>query len=251
MLRLRNTFWAAKRLYSQKIDDTGSKVKDILERESLELILIAQNFKDERYKTEDLRKLEAKISYLVDLVDYARISNQISEMNAKVFVDSQINFLKHIINLNDQRSSLALPLYRLEELDQVVARHTAKEIAQNNFSDIPSTEKSLRTSVPKTFTPQVKPSEAAKPEPKKIVEEVMIAPQKENETSPESIEHEIEKRRQNILNTLTSGGGSINEISSKMKGVSAKTVQRDLLELMRDKKVIMLGKKRWAKYYLK
>ena len=93
--------------------------------------------------------------------------------------------------------------------------------------------------------------------PKKILEESLITPKQEyskpifNLGSLEYIEQERDERRDRILKSLINGGGSIKEIASKLKDIGEKTIQRDLLELMRDKKVIMLGKKRWSKYYLK
>jgi len=62
----------------------------------------------------------------------------------------------------------------------------------------------------------------------------------------------IEDRKSKLLEILKIGGGSaIGEIAKHFPGLNVKTLQRDLLDLMREKKVIMLGKKRWSKYYLK
>lgn len=254
---------------AQKVDESGLKVKNVLETLSLDLLLIAQLFKDDKYKGEDLQKLEEKISYLIDVVDFARISGFVSYMNAKVFTDSQVAFLRHVYNLIDQKTSLSIPLYHLKELDDHLARKHAKENLQNkfdfNFTDTTGetrnknlsyqnvTTQTATKSVVKDLVKKEVESEKEIPQeifadaPKKIVEEVLIA----REGSYEKLEKEIKERRNRILQALTSGGGSIKEISSKMKDVSEKTIQRDLLELMRDKKVIMLGKKRWAKYYLK
>lgn len=64
-------------------------------------------------------------------------------------------------------------------------------------------------------------------------------------------ENLINERRTQILAILKNGGGSIASISKLMPGLNSKTLQRDLIELMRERKVIMLGKKRWSKYYLR
>jgi hypothetical protein len=263
---------------SEKIDLRGERVKSILDTISLDLLLIAQNFRTDTFSVRDLQKLEHKISYLIDIIDFARISSLISEMNANVFVDSQIAFLKHIINLTDQKNSLSLPIYQLKQLDESMARKNAKESLQNRFafsdldmkfSEMPNSFKKENlkyNNIPvATQTQTQKPVETfsqnnskiedeqidVKEAPKKILEESVLYPQGNPGRSPENVENEIGNRRKRILQALSTGGGSIREISVKLKDVNEKTLQRDLLELMKDKKVIMLGKKRWSKYYLK
>ncbi len=249
---------------AQKIDIEALKMRDILSDISFDLLFIAQNFRTDNYKLEDLKNLESKITYLIDLVDFARINSHISPMNAKVFVDSMITFLKHIINLIDQKNSHNLPLYHLRELDETFARKQAKEREQSRFtspgtsgefgfSELPAHTKRQSQSVPTEVPERVEVTapvsipEVPREIPKKILEESMIYP----DGSLEYFEKEIHDRRTRILNALIAGGGSIKEIATKLKDISEKTIQRDLLELMRDKKVIMLGKKRWSKYYLK
>lgn len=246
---------------AHKIDDDGQKVRGILEDLSFDLLLIAQNFRGEEYKLPDLKKLEGKVAYLIDVVDYARINNYISHMNATVFVEAQLSFLKHIINLIDQKNSLSIPLYHLKELDETFARKNAKENLQGNATaknfDKYSFTNLSHLAPQKEEVPEIKMEEKViqeNPTPtpqKKILEENFLTPIDPVHGSLESIEKEIQNRRDRILRALSNGGGSIKEISSKLADVNEKTIQRDLLELMRDRKVIMLGKKRWAKYYLK
>lgn len=61
----------------------------------------------------------------------------------------------------------------------------------------------------------------------------------------------IEERREKIMSVLKRGGGNIKEILANFPGINEKMLQRDLSELMRDRRVVMMGKKRWAKYYVK
>jgi hypothetical protein len=164
-----------------------------------------------------------------------------------------------------------MPLYHLNQLDDVMARKSAKENLMNknfdfSFTSIPTVttkiivedkkeDKKSETDLELEKEVEVIERKVKDAEPeikaKKIVEESILYPQASTEVSPEHVEREISERRSRILKVLTTGGGSIREISSKLRDINEKTLQRDLLELMRDKKIIMLGKKRWAKYYLK
>ena len=256
---------------SRKIDTEGHNVKKVLEDLSLSLLALSQHFRDENYSNDDLQKLADKISYLIDVVDFARINSFVSPMNARVFVESQVNFLKHVLNLLEQKNSLTMPLYQLNQLDDVMTRKNAKENLTNknfdfSFTSIPTVTTKIifeenkedkKTDTDFEIEKEVEVIERKMKEiepeikAKKIVEESMLYPQVSTEASPEHVEKEISERRSRILKVLTTGGGSIREISAKLRDINEKTLQRDLLELMRDKKIIMLGKKRWAKYYLK
>ncbi len=249
---------------AQKIDNEGVKIRDVLETLSLELLGIAQSFRNDKFKTEDLKNLQDKIIYLIDLVDFARINGFVTHMNAKIFIDTQIVFLKHISNLLEQKNSLFSPLNRLKELEELFARKSGKENAQSKFvnaldfgfseallqtrekavSEDPASVNSLLGKSFETETIlEIK-------EEKKIIENpVLVKENKKNNV--ENVEKDIKARRTKILDILSGGGCSIKEISVKMPDINEKTLQRDLLELMQDKKVIMLGKKRWARYYLR
>lgn len=248
---------------AQKVSVDGGKVKEAMESLSFELLMTAQKFRGTDFKLQDLRRLEDKILYLIDILDYGRINGLVSEMNAKVFVDSMVSFLKHVGHLIEQKS-VPMPIFQLKELDEIFARKNAKDSAKNklseNFSFSNLTQKSADN-----FDIKNEPKIESKVEvvddnkslpreeilevetPKKILEESILYP------APvfNNFDKDKEDRRVRILKSLTLGGASIKEIASKLSDVGEKTIQRDLLELMRDKKVIMLGKKRWAKYYLK
>jgi hypothetical protein len=216
---------------------------------------------------------------VVDLVDVGRAGNFITTMNAKIFNDSMLAFLKQVEHVLVRKNSIHLPEFKLSELDNQFSRKVGKELSQSklfhseDFSVIPNLEshnwfkesflskqdervmsiKKDGTSgvrVTTTYTDENKQGLEKKEEPassKKIVEEKFLNP----EQPSEGTDKEMLGRRQRVLQCLSYGGASIKDIWSQMKDVSEKTVQRDLLGLMREKKVIMLGKKRWAKYYLK
>lgn len=252
---------------AQKIEKDGDKIRSLLEDLSLELLSLSQEFRGNKFELKDLQILQKKVLYIIDLVDSARISGFISQMNAKVFIDSQVAFLKHISKLIEQKNSIFSSIYKLKELDEFLARKSAKENSQNQFASegnfafnenvFKAQEKNFNYAViiPKTeeknLQKELLNENEKKGEKDKIEVENNHVEVKEQAQQNVFSEKEIEARRANILAILTSGGCSIKEISSKMQGINEKTIQRDLLELMQDKKVIMLGKKRWARYYLK
>jgi DNA-binding transcriptional ArsR family regulator len=57
-------------------------------------------------------------------------------------------------------------------------------------------------------------------------------------------------RRTEILSLLSTNPISINDIASKIKGCSSKTIQRELNSLLQDKLILKSGDKRWSRYYL-
>ncbi len=251
---------------ANKVDSKQAKLIGLLQDQSFELLALAQIFRSSDGKVEDLKQVYAAVAYLVDLVDFAKLSQHVSVMNAQVFIDSQLAFLKHILHLINQKNNELSPLVNLKEMDDSLARKIAKESAvvaainstkaNLDFAEVPAASPDTfmasnityaNLSAKSPFQNVVVPAS-----PKKILESTFLAAEEEGaETDVETTEKEIYERRQNVLKALVNGGGAIREIVAKVKGVNSKTLQRDLLELMRDKKVIMLGKKRWAKYYLK
>lgn len=72
----------------------------------------------------------------------------------------------------------------------------------------------------------------------------------ETETVPGN-DTDLRGRRAKILSQLSLGACGLKELRVLFSDVNDKTLQRDLLDLIKDKKVIRMGEKRWAKYYLK
>ena len=93
---------------SEKIDEGGSNLKKLFSQSSLELLETAQKFRLDDFKIQDLNRLESQVLFLVDLIDYSRISGVVSLMNARVFTDAMIVFLKHILNLKEQKNQFYL-----------------------------------------------------------------------------------------------------------------------------------------------
>jgi hypothetical protein len=66
-------------------------------------------------------------------------------------------------------------------------------------------------------------------------------------------------RRENILKLIkkdkearpSSGGVMIKDISSQISGCSEKTIQRELISMLKDNVLMKTGEKRWSKYFIK
>jgi len=83
-------------------------------------------------------------------------------------------------------------------------------------------------------------------EEERPIEEEKIIPAKPSVPSPSS-----KDRIDNILGIIKDMKSvSIKDISSKIEGVSEKTIQRDLLKLIKDGSIKKEGERRWSKYSL-
>jgi hypothetical protein len=264
---------------TERIDENEAQLRSILKDSSLNLILLSQKFRHESYNVHDLKNLQNEIYKTIDLIDFARLNGLVSPMNGQVFLDSQIAFLKHIFNLVAQKNSQVAVFTDLKSLDESLSRKMGREQAmskhfgenilsdvefiktpEENISDKISYE-NLNGKSESKLEHKTESDSESKIVAKKIVEEKIITPDKSSDVPLRDFysnghqltgtELDIRNRRNRILNSLIAGGGSIKEICDKLSDLNEKTVQRDLLELMKAKKVIMLGKKRWAKYYLK
>jgi DNA-binding transcriptional ArsR family regulator len=111
---------------------------------------------------------------------------------------------------------------------------------------------------PKTFfeTPAVQQSQ-------KVVSDYQFTPKIESHHSPHNTDdsqkmvvktisgEDKKERRDSIMRTIRSKGQvTIKDISENIKGISEKTIQRDLQELIQHGVLIREGEKRWAVYKL-
>jgi hypothetical protein len=82
----------------------------------------------------------------------------------------------------------------------------------------------------------------------------------ENNTQPEIYDLEEETlvvvkeqdaRKQKILKVLKENAASLADIKAHFNDITSKTLQRDLADLLSEKRIVRMGDRRWAKYYLK
>jgi hypothetical protein len=226
-----------------------------------------------------LRKILVQV---VDMLDLAKVGKVVSVMNAEVIISAALRLIEEVDLKLQKQSSYLLPRFSLSEMSDKLLRDRARDEEQSKFLS-GKFEKRENEYFNFTKIPELKLSE---PEPhklddlqdsgvqknseeNKIDDSKKVADKNEeprfdwasgNGKSAEPMVYTffgsedkiIEDRKSKLLEILKVGGGvAIGEVAKQFPGLNVKTLQRDLLDLMREKKVIMLGKKRWAKYYLK
>jgi len=257
----------ATKLLARKINQENVSLKDMLFREALEFIKLSQNFRGIHFDISDLKTMRLKVLMLIDVVDFARVDNTVGKGDAVIFNQSLTTFLHHLDLQISQVYSYESSMDEVKSVSEYVSRKLAKENSQakysytnvgNNFSftPMPETEEVYEeVEAPNVFKntvqKEVKKSEIlyTKKAPKGKTRKPKT--KEEKEAAKEENKQELLQRKNSVLVALSNGGGSLGDIASKMKGVKEKTIQRDLLTLMREKKVVMVGKKRWARYYVR
>lgn len=259
------------------ISKKDKELGDFLKKQSVELIVLAQKFKGEEYDLQNLIELKDRLNLNLDIIDLAYISGIVSKMNAQIFISSISQFLKYLQSKIIEAEKETKTLETLKDYTSIFDRKIARESAQSIFnssklysensnldSEVNKDAKDDSIKVPTNFIYSQKDIDESfgkisylelVDDKNKDTRKVTGKTSEDNVVSIQSqrkdSDTEIEERRTKILKILQSGGGNIKDISDKITGVNEKTLQRDLIELMRSRKVIMLGKKRWAKYYLK
>lgn len=225
---------------------------------SVSLCLLSNVTKNENFKKElaevsmslikisedDHWQLREKLSEIIDLLDLAKILNWVTIMNAEIIIEAALKIIEELDSLIRHSESFLIPKLELTQLRSNLQRDKVRDSVQTKYH---KTNPNLQTSpASKIETPKIGKSEIKDVTEGNEVSDPIVY------TFFGSEDKIINDRREKILSILKSGGGaSIGDISKQFPGLNSKTLQRDLLDLMREKRVIMLGKKRWAKYYLK
>lgn len=269
-------------LIEQILKDT--QFKENFKKLEMSLIDMASEFLMVSEKTIAIDKkmsLRKILVQVVDLLDLAKVGKVVSVMNAEVIISAALRLIEEVDTQIHQSNSYALPRFSLSEMSDKLLRDRVREDEQNKFLDskfnkdggsvfnstkIPElslSEPGLDRSDDLQDSVVQKNGEERKMSDSKKVEDKNEEPKFDwanGNGKGEPIVYTffgsedkiIEDRKNKLLDILKVGGGvAIGEVTKHFPGLNVKTLQRDLLDLMREKKVIMLGKKRWAKYYLK
>jgi hypothetical protein len=274
-------------LIEQVIKDT--KFQEGFKKLEMSLIDVASDFlivSGDNISNEKRIKLRKILVQVVDLLDLAKVGKVVSIMNAEVIISAALRLIEEVDIHMHRTNSFSLPRFSLSEMSDKLLRDRAREDEQNKFLNS-KFEKDGGEVFNFTKIPEINLSEPKMSEPglnslkdlqdsviqnastmKDVNDSTKVADkidgpkfewgngQGKDEplvyTFFGSEDKIIEDRKSKLLEILKVGGGvAIGEVTKHFPGLNVKTLQRDLLDLMREKKVIMLGKKRWAKYYLK
>jgi hypothetical protein len=210
----------------------------------------------------DISKIKKLLESVLDLVDLGRIDDSVSEMNARVFSQGLTLFLDHLYS-SDLSVIDSLEEAQKNEKDRSVADRLTEilggavdESEQSKIED--KVTKRVVSAMPKIEENKELEEES---ESKMIAKEtLLVAPvEKDIKLSPRDAgyifqtveESQSAQRRAAILSVLAVGGNSVNDIKYKFPQYSPKTLQRDINEMIDEKKIVRIGDKRWAKYYIK
>lgn len=156
--------------------------------------------------------LDREVGYTLDLVELGLVDGSVSSANADIF-----------------RQGVAKVRTRLQ--DRTVTKISLSHYFNNFKEDKPVEREQV---VPQTISlPTV---------------EIQETNADRNDIGDELTGRD---RKQIILAALSRQASGLKELRELIPNTNDKTLQRDLNDLIRDRKIIRLGEKRWAKYYLK
>lgn len=195
-----------------------------------------------------------KISEIMSFLDIAFAVNIISEMNCNIlrkeFLELNKSIKESAENAKDQINSLNRKINLSEFLKEELSslkhpsiRDAYKTIGQQSSNSI---------GVQKGSTLMKALSAVGSP-----VRSVALSERKINHTSGDSFDVLKKQRRNEISNIIQKreGGATITDIKNGSYGslisCSEKTLQRELLSMVKDNVLNKTGEKRWSKYFLK
>lgn len=214
------------------------------------------------------------VSILISFLTVAKDANLISKMNTEIVIDGlrilenilikkQFNLAKEnlyineeedLMNLIKEKENLKINLNtsfdvlteRNKNTEDEDAKIYKKEktvsvgntVYKGQYSEsIKDTNNNLNPNEDKTSTIRYSPKD--------------IKTKKDNFSKKPKNQDRKENRREQILALFAKGTEvSINDISKKIIGCSVKTIQRELNDLLEEKKILRIGEKRWSKYIL-
>lgn len=179
---------------------------------------------------------ESLLKEILSYIDILQVTGLVSEMNHAVLVKEISSLEKDIFVIKEtllQHNEQPLTeLFSINEpvKEKIILGSEVKEDSILKQKDI--FVKKDTQNIPKSFS-----TKTILPQEKKLKEVTLSLK---------------EKRHTNILNILKQKkDASINDVCSLFKDCSSKTIQRDLKELIKEKRVVKQGDRRWAIYNLK
>lgn len=171
-------------------------------------------------------KILRELEYVVHLVEMGLVDGSISDMNADIF-----------------RKGMAKAKLMLEH------KHAPSFSLAHYFTFSPEIESVKTLKDTEKPTPETTPATTAENFPHSQIQIPQIKP----DIFPEETEEEVtaRERKQMIVVALSRQAAGLKELRDLIPNTGDKMLQRDLNDLIRDRKIVRMGEKRWAKYYVK
>lgn len=233
------------------IKDISKKTKNIVTA-----IYMVSDYVDEK---EPIRN-ELRTLSLIFLSDINKLNKNISGQGHKN-ISETLNTITNIITLVD--IALTLRMVSLmnssiikNELDNIAKKLT--DLVQNNHIESMSVSTLV---IPEKFFKDEETSsilENSKKISGQVKSHISAILNKENKMSlsinnGQSLQEKKNERRDKIISVIknndVNGGLIIKDITSKFVGLSEKTIQRELTELLHKGQIKKTGEKRWSRYY--
>ena len=182
--------------------------------------------------------LEKDIEQLLSLVRLSKTLDMISSMNADILESEYEKILSFVQKQKDNKKTLLTPV--TNTFDAHYYSHGASPQASEESGPAPILERVISPivdSLPRdSYQTQTAFSTQSLPKQKKFVP---LVENKERRSV----------RQEQVLKVIASGEEmSIKDIANKVKGCSEKTIQRELNELLEQKRIMRIGEKRWSRY---
>jgi hypothetical protein len=226
------------------------------------------------------------VSLIISYLFVARDANLISRMNADIVIEGlrvlenilikkQFNFSRESILITEEISLLNFNNFESDKNNlntsfdvlterNVVINEKIEKNKNNSFEKIKEIENLKDENEKEIFSPEIKilenrsKSKADFYKGQNIKDNIYkrrsIQNKDENKALKEKSLKTINRknnRKEQIISLFTKGVEvSINDIAKKVVGCSTKTLQRELNNLVQEKKIQRIGDKRWSKYIL-
>ncbi len=227
-----NKLAAAVFLVSDLIDRSDDlKIK--IKRLSLDIVSLSVNLKDTSYfdAQKIFGEIEKKTLELMSLLDIASVAQLVSKMNAEILKEEFNSFLKELNNFFvSLNSNTSLSIKNIFD-DQNFSNPNKDYLNREGVQDVPVQEnnnKLIEHSVNNNSAPSVYIKN----------------------TNTNNKSHKRKDVRKETIFDFIKGHGevSIKDIVPNIVGCSEKTIQRELMVLIKEGKIKKEGERRWSKY---
>lgn len=194
------------------------------------------------------------ISEMISLLHVARAGNLISEMNYQVLQEEYAalqTFIENTPTVQTEAEDFVETLFAHRESPELHAGTNQKDIYKGHDN-----HKNVLYNLTHTYTTPQQTSETATRlkkthpgSPQTARAATSASPERKTKQANEIVKQE---RRSTIINLVKRHGTvTIKDVVEHISGCSEKTVQRELLGLVKDNVLTKEGEKRWSKYRLK